>query len=334
MTQLKQASSSIGNSGLFTFSGWFRSASLTPPVGSLQGQTFGYLDLFAAGNLNTGPFAPDAFYTGISVKPGGMLISLCGPQGTYTGTAAPFGRLALYGVWSALNAGLAAPGIGITGLTDCQHSILNITFGANFPRAASIELNTWHHLFVSADTTGGGSLISDVPPNPNIVINNKYYVFLDGVDVLGNTLGAPTASQNGLSIGYDDPGNPIPETITIPPYSLRFSGQEMSVPSLTAMINDSPEMERAHTQIWFDRCIVPTAGNLAKFIRTDQTTNQIFPVGGRVAADFFAVPAVWLERDSVSGVFYQDNNGGGGVFTVVGTPPTDFTPSPSDPIGE
>ena len=113
------------------------------------------------------------------------------------------------------------------------------------------------------------------------------------------------------------------------PFGINFSGADVNVPFHSTNPNIvNPEMEFAYFQMWLDTYIEPTAENLSKFIV--EQDGKLYPVGGRVAADAFGVPDIWFERDNVSGIKFEENQGTAGPFEVVGTAPVDFNPDPND----
>ena len=319
----------ITSSGLFTYLTWFKTASFpSQGVFEFQGDYFGGLDLFAMGNLNAGPDAPFANYTSINIWQTGVMAFLCGELG-FTGTAAPYGRLAKYGARSALVSNLpTAGGGGITGFIACKGAIVYCPFLAGYPRGSAPEPNQWHLLFVSADTTQN-DVISDGAGPFNFL--KKFNVLLDSQDVLGN-LSPPTAQECSISQGYADPGGPSPQTFSMPAFSVLANGMTANDPSwnVDGWLQEAQQLERATTQIWFNKYVEPTPENLANIYRTDTEAGKIYAIGGKAAADAFGTPDIWFERDNVSGIEYGDNQGTAGVFEVVGTPPADFDPGPDE----
>lgn len=156
------------------------------------------------------------------------------------------------------------------------------------------QLNQWNQIFFSCDLD---------------ITNPNYPVFdfvVNGASVTGanSNLFAPdrvTGGKLGIST--------TPEWLVV----------------ATAV---NPKMDMSLCQVWFDLRIDPSVVNLAKIYEI--RNGFVCPVGGDVAATAFGVPDIWLERDSISDVKFEENQGTAGVFTVDGTLPTDFSLSPSD----
>jgi len=131
-----------------------------------------------------------------------------------------------------------------------------------------------------------------------------------------------SVNVSGTSSALSQFNGPAPSVIV---------GGKFGVPTLDTWLNvvtaKNPPMVFAGCQVWFNQRIAATVGNLAKFFRV--ADGFVYPVGGKIAADAFGVPDVWLERDNISGINFQDNQGTG-TFSVVGTNPVDFTPDPTD----
>jgi len=85
----------------------------------------------------------------------------------------------------------------------------------------------------------------------------------------------------------------------------------------------------AATQVWVGTYVDPSPANFAKFYRTDPDTGLIFPIdAGQAAAAEFGEPDIWLLRDNVSGVLFNDQNlGSAGNLNEIGTI-KDFGPGP------
>jgi len=87
-------------------------------------------------------------------------------------------------------------------------------------------------------------------------------------------------------------------------------------------------MQVSCTQFYRSFIDPAVSNNLAKFVRLDADNKPLLPADIRAAEKAFGTPDIWLVRDSVSGVKYEDNQGTAGDFTVVGTSPQDFFPGP------
>ena len=67
--------------------------------------------------------------------------------------------------------------------------------------------------------------------------------------------------------------------------------------------------------------------NLANFFTMRNST--LFPVINTFAAvKAYGTPAIFCVEDNVSGIKFQDNQGDGGSFTVIGTAPQGYGPGP------
>jgi len=241
----------------------------------------------------------------------------------------------------------SAPPIGGPGPFGGNKDCANGGIGASI--APAITLGEWNVLFISADLSA-----ADADPNP---INNQYtgnkvikFVF-NGVNhgplgyagqcylpFTGGGFGNPLCNHNGNVVGGVIG---VPDTVTsvdgnyVPQASSQLGLSDgQSAPNINISGVPQPEIELALVQVWFGQAIDPTVGNLTNFWRIDSTVSppKIYPVGGVVAAKAFGTPDIWLERDNVSGVFFEENQGTAGNFTVVGTAPPDYTPGPEEGI--
>lgn len=228
-----------------------------------------------------------------------------------------------------------------------------------FNAATSIDRSTWVNnqwnvLILSADLSPldqliGGSYLGFVSPLQHYRVNKKIWANCNGeVDTLGG------GSPSGFEQGYPYPGgnaisrgfyriqeSPLPQDnnplafILVDPVqpALSMPAGEFHVPCREPWA--SPQYNYAKvvfgtTQVWFNRYIEPTSDNFSKFYRTQD--GKLYPRGGKVAADFFGTPDVWLERDNVSGIKFEENQGTAGEFDLVGTDPEDLKPGPEEGI--
>lgn len=203
-----------------------------------------------------------------------------------------------------------------------------------------IDLQGWNLILVAINLSTPDRWLGMVNPNTasvtqgslfSISVNQNTYFATQGG--LGGTF-VPT-QVGGFGVGVYSTfrsnvdainhANSINAAIQV-----QASGLEYSEPVTLAHADLSFQQARSCTQAWLNQYVAPTAPNFDKFYYI--SNDKIYPRGGKVAADAFGDPDVWLERDSVSGVLFQQNNGTAGDFTVVGTDPEDFTPGPEEGI--
>lgn len=209
----------------------------------------------------------------------------------------------------------------------------------------NITVGEWNAFFMSADLSA-----ADANPNP---VDNSYaankllnFVFNGSVINLATARYAGQVYEPFNGVGFDNPicnhnGSVVGGTVGVNDVAISVLGDYVpkassilglsdgqSAPNLNLSGVPQPAFELSLTQVWFGTYIAPTVPNLAKF--WTKQNNLLYPVGGKVAADAFGVPDIWLERDSISDADFQDNQGTAGTFSVVGANPTNFSPSPSD----
>ena len=206
--------------------------------------------------------------------------------------------------------------------------------------------NTWNQLAFSADWSVGDRWgFSQSPGYVPFQIHSLWTMVLNGLDTSIAT--RPNYNPNNWPLKSNDDGDkpnwnyanndgyggePLPD-ITSRTYAMDLNGAGIGVPFND---NDPPTLGKnsqglifASYMVWFNKYIDWSDGdNLSKVVT--EIDNNLYPVGGRVAADAFGVPDIWLERDSISGVKFEDNQGTAGDFEVVGVAPVDFSPDPND----
>lgn len=172
----------------------------------------------------------------------------------------------------------------------------------NFVQAGVLwpfSVDVWDHLFLSFS---GNSLLINI--------------YRNGVDIL-------TPQLPGALTGLDDP---------LADYTIAINGGQFGHPILPVnAITGHPQVRFFNTQVWFGTYVAPIAGNLDKFVAFDGSGNPIPPPDIRAAQDAFGPSDIWFNRDSVSDIKYEENQGTAGLFTLVGTPPPDFQPGPEEP---
>lgn len=164
-----------------------------------------------------------------------------------------------------------------------------------------LTMGKWNHVFATLDLSNQASVKAAV------VVNNA-----DRTVQTANLSGVFGIANPMQFIGGEQVGLPI----TPQEDSLHFSCGKNS------------GIRFAFLQAWLGKYIEPTEENLSKFLA--EYDNKLYPVGGQIASDAFGAPDIWLERDNLSGVEFEDNMGTAGEFTVVGTAPVDFSPGPED----
>lgn len=196
----------------------------------------------------------------------------------------------------------------------------------------------WNVLIMSADLSPLDTLVG--PDNllanlQHYIVNKKIWANLNGAfdtvgggDLTGFEQGYPIPGGNALYQGfYQTSGN----TWTGQP-ALSMMAGEFDVPCRDPWASANYNYATVcfgTTQVWFNSYIDPTQANYDKFYTTRD--GKLFPLGGVVAANFFGTPDIWYERDNVSGVKFEDNQGAAGSPQAVGgTTPIDFNPSPTD----
>jgi hypothetical protein len=245
----------------------------------------------------------------------------------------------------------------------------NLTFSG----PGNFALDSWNHIFLSIDLetmviAGGQDDITvttiepilgfKVPAGlelPTMKVRPKFTIIVNG--------GKPTTAAEAPIIDFPiqpDPslsGNPSAQLTMYPSktghwkseryFKMQLHDGQVGFPIIPQEIGrykvtgPNARMEYAYTQIWFTQAIEATDENLAKFFRRTKISGYngvLPPVDKEAAQNEFGDSDIWCYRDKMDDIKFQDNQGRGPDFTVVGDvdsttspprrPPFDYRPGP------
>lgn len=213
---------------------------------------------------------------------------------------------------------------------------------------ANFDLNGWHIIWSAIDKTtpdtfdfGTGTYTQK--SKAGLLIDGVLYratSFLVGIGGMTTRIPSDTDQTPG-TVGLYETTPPADITEPNPTWNIQILGSEFAYPIITTSDKDSNnsiiynfdncslDVSYGTVQMWANQYIDPgILANRPNFYNL--VNNELFPVGGKLAVDAFGNPDIWFERDSVSDLDFQTNGGSAGNFTIVGTPPADFNPTPSD----
>jgi len=332
MTQLLQNNTSIANGYSMSGSLWFY---LPDDVGPLS---FINQALWQAGAVPPGDY-PDL--TGDSElrlfwQPPNVPVNE--PDGVTEIHFTRFGPAAE--IWGAPDLGIGSPELDIV----ISNRDYTVPFGYGDALWTSAS---WNHLafaveWVNSDTYG----FTQVPGAVPYTINNRFLFKLNNFGIgpafqdydhtlLGQTYPLHSLGSNPswTYANNDLYGGPPVALVTERTYPMDINTRQIAFP-----FNDNNPPSPPSTndqrlvfnycQIWFGQYIDwSVAGNFAKVAQV--VGGALAPASDTLAAQkAFGASDIFFVRDSVSGIKYEDNQGTAGDFTVIGTPPQDFSPAP------
>jgi hypothetical protein len=244
----------------------------------------------------------------------------------------------------------------------------NLTFSG-----PGIVLDSWNHIFLSIDletmVIAGGQddpTVTTIEPIlgfrvpaglelPTLTVRPKFTMIVNGSKP--TTGAAPPIIDFPIQPDPDKSGNPTAQLTMYPSktghwqseryFKMQLQGGQVGFPIIPQEIGrykvtgPNARIEYAYTQIWFNQAIESTDENMAKFFRRTkiQGYNGVLPpVDKEAAQNAFGDSDIWCYRDKQDDIKFQDNQGKGPDFTVVGDadsttdppriPPFDYRPGP------
>jgi hypothetical protein len=235
-----------------------------------------------------------------------------------------------------------------------------------------LVLDSWNHIFLSIDldtmVIGGGqddltkTMVDElgftVPAGQSVAVMQvkpKWSMIVNGGKDVAIPPDIPIDFPIDLfQIAGQSVGSNVKAKITMWPsigghwastrtFKMQLNGGQVGFPIIPQEIGrykvtgPNAEIEYSATQIWFDQAIEATEDNLKKFFRRTKApgfNGVVPPLDKEAAQKAFGTSDIWCYRDKGEDIKFQDNQGSGGDFTVVGGSEKDFTgvehPQPTD----
>lgn len=307
------------NTKKLTASIWFRLPTTNHVVTGLGGDTAGFtgfrVPILAFGKSDpTNALAKFSCFSAIEITGMSIAVAMCGEDYQQISNGRQH-MLCNYDNPTTLTGGAAFP---------------NAMFALHTATLPSSVFDEWHHVLVAVDLDALDTVTNSGATVTGVTRNKKLEIYYDTSRMTGSYRFHMEDTDPTAGINYQQ------FAMTIQANSLEFA-----LPMLKDYVEDkyriisplttdlpAPEIEYACVQVWMDQYIDPTSQNLEKFVV--EIDGKLYSPGGKAAADAFGIPAFWFERDSVSGVRFEENQGTAGDFEVVGIAPVDFSPDPID----
>lgn len=302
MTQLKQDITAIADTTKLTYSAWYRMPVSVP-------------DTFTQHLLDFG------------AVPGTSTTDVCSINIIRTVGA---------DVFTSVNVNLSGPFFPAAGDFFAGIPIIDIS-ATNFDGAVPSSdplfgLDIWNNLTFSVDISVGNAYgVGMVAP---FTQGTKCAVVCNNINTTTKALPDTNVFSTGVGPNWkindtDLYGGP-PAVVTSRVWNMPVVGTQIGMPfNDNYLPSASPlVLELFNVQVWYGTYVDLTVpANLAKFVVSDGT-NIFAPSDIRAAQDAFGASDIWFNRDSVSDIKFEDNQGTAGPFTLVGTGPSDFNPPP------